>query len=1013
MTLKARHCVRSLFKAAVLGGLCMPVILLLTGGRAQAPPTAHHVYLAFGFHGNLYHSFRNDTDDEDGFGKDIRVIRHIIATLDHWNQRGVPVKAVWDFDNLFSLQDLLPKHAPDIIDNVRRRIGADGDEAILMSYNNGLVSAMNRQELTDAVRWAVTNPWHSGIQDVFGSYDPIVRPQEMMTTPGDFSIYKRLGIRAVALYYSATPFDAFRVFSRPLTRTEAYNPILYKHPQTGEEMVVIPSYHIGDLVEHVSLRNWVEQLHRLQEQGELTRDALIFLNYDADSDFWSGVDVPWPLGWLPNTQGLDALIRDVKDLPYVRFTTLNPYLQNHPTAGTFYFSQDTADGSFDGYNSWAEKARVSPQWTSIERSRRMQAAARKAMTVLGNPPDLADLGELTATAELVRLRALSTTHFGMATPFVAPQRELAADELIARLDRCSDAIEARISSALRDDLRRRTPPDNSGKGLRWLDSFMLLQTEAADNQNGRFLKLRLSGADPAPGPYVLGAPDGTRLPAITCGPVRGPDSGPWLRLYVPGQHPLADGVYDLYQAKGPGARPAGPPMPVRSDARGLSNGRLELRLDTAGRVEGIYLDGVRQAESRSLMPYLRYNDQVVQIPRMHQQRFAAADGRWAGVRLQGDFPDLPADRQAAGDADYTIGMLADRPYLLLHGRIDYPATDRHDVIKAGAPGLSRRADLRWREVAPAEIRFAPRSTRQNPVRILKRNYLGVETQYALDYFRHSPANLNLADVNNHITQSYVALVSGGYGLAIAMDTTVQANFAFAPLKMTYDARQDSFQIRANPFGTYFGRQYRPPTWGNGQGYEMTLYTGEQLASAAPTYNGAAQDFDLLIVFFKGGQLPERIKADMLAYAHPPLAVSLKAAAPDRRPPPLPPKKPMGFAAAYQNGAVHFFWDCANEPGGLYRIYCGTRPGHYERIYAATGNSLKTKEFLQGQPFGREKRYYARIEAVAAKGHESTSSEEISFQIHPPADLQYPRIPLGLKIRALWSNVLALIDDSTL
>jgi hypothetical protein len=219
-------------------GVCFPA-LTFKSGAARAHRTPHGIYVAFGFHGNLYHSFRNDTNDEQGFGKDIRVIRHTIATLDRLNGQAVPVKAVWDFDNLFSLQEILPRYAPDIIEDIRRRIRDNGDEAILMSYNNGLASAMNEQELTDAMRWAIRNPWNSGVQDVFGTYSPIVRPQEMMTTPGNFSIYKRLGIQAVALYYSATPFDAFRVFSRPLTRAEAHNPILYKHPGTGEEMVII------------------------------------------------------------------------------------------------------------------------------------------------------------------------------------------------------------------------------------------------------------------------------------------------------------------------------------------------------------------------------------------------------------------------------------------------------------------------------------------------------------------------------------------------------------------------------------------------------------------------------------------------------------------------------------------------------------------------------------------------------------------------------------------------------
>jgi hypothetical protein len=878
-----RHILQWMTLGVVSGAIVLMVVMLATGIPARASRSPHHVYVAFGFHGNLYHSFRNDTNDEAGFGKDIRVIRHIIATMDRWNRQGVPVKAVWDFDNLFSLQEILPQYAPDIISNIRRRIQDNGDEAILMSYNNGLVSAMNAAELTDAMRWAISNPWRSGVQDLFGEFSPIVRPQEMMTTPGNFSIYKNLGIQAVALYYSPTPFDAFRVFSRPLTQAEAYNPILYQHPRTGEEIVVIPSYHIGDLVEHVSLRNWVEELHNLQEKGELRHDALIFINYDADSDFWSGVEMPWPLKWMPNTHGIDALIRGVAHLPYVRFTTLNEYLESHPPVGTFHFSQDTADGSFNGYNSWAEKSRVGPQWTQIERSRRLQSAAAKAMALLGHPPALADIPALTAAAEQLRLRALSTTHFGLATPFVAPQREQAANELIARLAGYSDEIETRIDAGVRDYLRQRPSPRTNDGSLQWLDTFALFQPDEEAGGNGRFLKIRLADGAPAKGPFLLEAPDGSLMRAVDCWPASEMDGRQWLELYLPGDSPLADGVYHLYRD----TRRAAPVEEngVRADENVLSNGIVELRFDADGGVEGIYLNGVRQAEPGSLMPYVHYGGRNVRIPEMKLKPVAAADNGSAGIRLAGRFSGLAANETSGGEAVYTVSLLARRPYLLLRGKIRYPSSPCNDMIKADTPGLTRRLDKHWREVAPAEIRFSPKATRQDPPRILKRNYLGVETHYALDYFRHSPENLNLDNVNNHITQSYVGIVSGDYGMAIAADTTVQANFAFAPLKMIYDRDRDAFQIRANPFGTYHGRQYRPPTRGNGQGYELTLYTGEQLASAAPTYNGVHREFSLLISFFKGRQMPSQLKQDLLGYAHPPLVISLNAPSGKRSPPP--------------------------------------------------------------------------------------------------------------------------------
>jgi hypothetical protein len=194
--------------------------------------------------------------------------------------------------------------------------------------------------------------------------------------------------------------------------------------------------------------------------------------------------------------------------------------------------------------------------------------------------------------------------------------------------------------------------------------------------------------------------------------------------------------------------------------------------------------------------------------------------------------------------------------------------------------------------------------------------------------------LNLDNVNNHITQSYVGIVSGEYGMAIATDTTVQANFAFAPLKMTYDPGGESLQIRANPFGTYHGRQYRPPTRGNGQGYEMTLYTGEQLASAAPTYNGVEREFSLLISFFQGRQMPPRLKEDLLGYAHPPVVVSLNAPTGSNAPPVASMEKRTGLSEAI----------------------------------------------------------------------------DVSRFSTPDARLQYPRIPLGLKVKVLWANVKELIDD---
>ena len=252
-----------------------------------------NVYIAFGFHINLYHSYRVDSNDEAGFGKDIRIIRKIIEVFDQYNKRGIPARAVWDSENLFSLQEILPKYAPDIVENLQRRV-KEGDEVILMSYNNGLLSAMQEKEFFDSVSRSISNQEKSGIQDIFTDFSPIVRPQEMMLTAGNLSLYQKLKIQAISLYYSSITFDSFRVFSRPLSCKEAFNPLVYKNSQSGESMTVIPTYNIGDLVENVSLAHWVRKIHRKQRKGEIDSDVLLFINFDADDEYWYGYDFSFP-----------------------------------------------------------------------------------------------------------------------------------------------------------------------------------------------------------------------------------------------------------------------------------------------------------------------------------------------------------------------------------------------------------------------------------------------------------------------------------------------------------------------------------------------------------------------------------------------------------------------------------------------------------------------------------------------------------------------------------------------
>jgi hypothetical protein len=397
------------------------------------------VHVGFGFHVNLYHSFREDTNDQKGFAGDIRVIRHIIAVLNKYNAAGIPVKATWDFENAFSLEEVLPVYAPDIIENVRVRVKERGDEPILMGYNNGAMGALTREELEASVKWAVTNEKASGILDVFGKYEPVLRPQEIMFSPSQALSYSEIGIDALCLYYSSVPFDGFRTLVPLLPEKFAFNPLNYCYKDS--KITIMPTYNNGDLIDFGSIKSLAKKLHNKQKNGEIDADVFIFINMDADSEFWYGYNFPFPLSKLPNLCGIDGLVGELAGLPFVEFDTPGNYLKTHRPLKDITFTFDIADGNFDGYSSWSEKPFNRQIWTRIDRARALKP--KKGFE---------------KEAFLKRIRLLSTTHFGLSTPHLNTRREKKALDLSREMLSLMEPG----SSAAQEDQSRWTSGETDG-----------------------------------------------------------------------------------------------------------------------------------------------------------------------------------------------------------------------------------------------------------------------------------------------------------------------------------------------------------------------------------------------------------------------------------------------------------------------------------------------------------------------------------------------------------------------
>ena len=997
-----------LLLVAMLLGIWMLWMPKAFNAASSDAATPHRVHIAFGFHANLYHSFRGDTNDENGFGQDIRVIRHTIEALDRFNRQGIDVHAVWDFDSLFSLQEILPVYAPDIIKDVRRRVRDNGDDVILMSYNNGMMSAMTDREFMTSMERAISNDKGSGVRDLFGRVAPVVRPQEMMTTPGNFKRYRQLGIDAVSLYYSATPFDGFRMFSRPLSPAEAHNPITYRNPDSGESITILPTYHAGDLVENVSLRHWAQRLHQLQAEGAIDRDVLIFINFDADAEFWTGAQLPAALKWLPNTGGIAQLVESVADLSFVTFSNISDYLADHGPAGTVSFNQDTADGSFNGYNSWAEKASTSDYWTRIERNRNAHRKARRILAIAKDSPVPPALGDLLYGAFELRLRALSTTNFGLATPFLSRPREKVMDALMTRLDWYTDQIDTQVDTLADQLIDRVIHQAETGAAMvppgRVVDTFVHLESAGGGD---RLLTFGVPASTDAPGDYVIAAPNGRRIAARIEKREATANDHARITLRIDGAAAMPDGVYWLCRAEPVGHPPASAVHSVHADARQLFNDVLRIDIDDRGHVAGVSRNGVRQLGTGSLIPSMVYHGERLQPERLTVT--VTADGsRGVGeVRLHGPWPGPPGVTRSPGWVDYRLRLVENIPFLFVDGTLRYPDTRRTSVLQADKPMLARKIDDGWQSVAPIELRFTPTASTSHPFVIQKRNYLDQKSSYPVDYYRHAPENRNVANINNHITAAYAGVTTNGRGMAVAMNTAVQANFAFCPFQMAHHPETGAFTLRANPFGTYSGNQLLPPTRGNRLGYEAVLLSAPQLQSAAPTYNGTTDRFELMVAFFEADAIPHAIGDDLVAFARRPLTIASHRTS-SAAPPEPPDLAPAGLLVLPDQGAMVFHWDTPASPVTRYRLQLKSLTGDWEKIETTTSRTLRVAaaEFPDGQTF------QATVQSLTSNGRLSPASEAIRFRPGPPEDKGLD-IPPRFMARVLWTQVSTWVRQNLL
>jgi hypothetical protein len=169
---------------------------------------------------------------------------------------------------------------------------------------------------------------------------------------------------------------------------------------------------------------------------------------------------------------------------------------------------------------------------------------------------------------------------------------------------------------------------------------------------------------------------------------------------------------------------------------------------------------------------------------------------------------------------------------------------------------------KWQEIMPCEIRSNILGISQ-PLKIWKRNFLGVSDYFNLDMKQVDPRNADIDCLVANISDGWMALSNSEKGLLVGFNSLKAANFAFSPLKIRDkgfgDLNHKSQQVRINPFGTYFGKLLHYWTEGSGHAQKIVAEMTGTDESTAPTFSGNSVSFNLIISPFMGENPPIFVK----------------------------------------------------------------------------------------------------------------------------------------------------------
>lgn len=820
-------------KFVLLSFLLLGAVLSTSASETQNNANDLKVNVVLGMHTSFYHSMRGDSPDETGFGFDMRVVRETLHTVGELERPEEPIHMYWDFTVHWTLEKWLREYGQDIINGIKSRLDAGIDEVAIGPYNNGFNSAAGEKEFRKGVELTLENERGSGLKQIFGTVAPIYRPQESVYTYGNNEILKDMGVKAIVLQYGTFAFNGFSNFAPPLSYEQRFNPVRFRSHEDDEPIIILPSISPGDFINYTSFEMLLIKLRKMQERGEITRDVTVHINFDADAETWTTLVPESLIGVIPGGGGITEIIRAVYKYDWANFLKVTDYLNNYEPLSDLVIKQDLADGAYDGMTSWSEKFSSSLLWSRVEKSRLIEKQLEK-YTGEEQPFDLN------------RFLALSTTHFGLMTPVLNLEREYKAWVLAKTAYNTSlDTLDKEFKNEVLN-----------------LSNRVCFKNHPVYTANENRVELVIPTPENFSYTPVNKSLKFFEVSRTAVGEDRGEDLVE-VAVFIP-QSYEGDICFDRV------------PKLQRTYTKIESNkvqtlkvDDLEIAINKKG-VRGLKAFGEEFGGKDFIQNRIRYNGvrdkSIFQDTKVY---LVNVEGNHAPMIMVKHHLEIEHERSiATGYQKYYI-----MPYnnkLIANIKLHYPKTAEKDNVGRGSQASNlQKIDKKWVDVMPFEITPSFRGNYDRPMSIWKNNFMEKVNDYKLEYFKWSE-NKDIANINNHLTQSWVAISNGTKGVLISNDNSKWSNFAYAPMQL--DDRKGVQKVSMNPFGTYYGKQlkYSKHLETTGLGEKLADLVALYISSNAPTYNGKSFNLSLMIAPYLGDEPPKELQESAKDLAYPSL-----------------------------------------------------------------------------------------------------------------------------------------------